>query len=351
MKTASITPLIFSLSVITIFGLTTILSIFPDLFSNQLTFFFTGLFLLILVSRVHSKTIQETSFILYIFCVLLLLFTLLLGRATRGSVRWIDLGIFRLQPSEISKPILIAFFANRFIKPIGGNPMVWLIKNLAYLAVPAFLVLIQPDLGSTLVIVITWIGMLLASRFPKKIILAFSILSVLLLPLGYQFLHDYQKTRLHTFISPFSDPTGSGYNVIQAMIAVGSGKFIGKGVRQGTQSHLRFLPERHTDFAFASFAEEFGFVGVSILLSAFLIFFFWLASLIQHMEPFGKLLVTGVFWLFFIQTFINVGMNMGVLPVTGITLPFISYGGSSILSSAIAIGMVLSLRKTRRMGD
>src|SRR5687767_7879722 len=170
MKSLSLGPLIASLAVITVFGLTTILSIYPDLFSNQLTFFLAGIFILILVSKINSRTIQGASFLLYLFSVILLLFTLILGRTTRGSVRWIDLGIFRLQPSEIAKPFFIAFFASRFINPIR-KPFPWLLKNLALLSIPSFLVFIQPDLGSTLVILTSWVGMLFASRFPKKILL------------------------------------------------------------------------------------------------------------------------------------------------------------------------------------
>lgn len=347
MKSISILPLVASLSVITILGLTIVLSIFPSLFSNQLLFFLAGLFLLIASSKVNGKALQQGSLFLYLFSILLLIFTLILGNVTRGSVRWIDLGIFKLQPSELSKPFLIAFFADQFLRPIQ-RPIPWLIRNGLLLSIPSALVFIQPDLGSTIVFVGIWFGMLLSSRFPKKILATLSLFAIVVMPFGYHFLQDYQKKRLETFINPFANPSGSGYNVIQAMIAVGSGNILGKGVRQGTQSHLRFLPERHTDFAFASFAEEFGFLGVTILVLSFLSLLLWLTNLMEQLDDYGRLVVSGVFWLFFIQVVINIGMNMGVLPVTGITLPFISYGGSSILSSAIALGFVLSMRKTRR---
>ncbi len=348
MKSPPLFPLIISLGVIVILGLTTILSTYPDLFPNQLTFFLAGILVVILLSRLDHRLLESLAPFLYILALIFLVATFILGSATRGSVRWIDLGPFRFQSSEFSKPLLIAFFASSFNKPIYRYGR-WLINQIGLLIPPTALIFLQPDLGSSLVVIAIWFGMLFASRFPTRQLIIFLFIGLLSLPIGFTFLKDYQRQRLHTFISPYSDPGGSGYNVIQAMIAVGSGGILGKGVRQGTQSHLRFLPERHTDFAFASFAEEFGFIGSTLLFVSFLTLLLWLLHLSKHLIAFDRLLITGAFWLFFIQFAINTGMNMGILPVTGITLPLFSYGGSSILSSAIVLGFVLSVRKSKKL--
>jgi rod shape determining protein RodA len=190
--------------------------------------------------------------------------------------------------------------------------------------------------------------MAVASKVPKQYFLLLLLVSAVTIPLGLKVLKPYQRERLESFINPFSDPAGSGYNVIQSMIAVGSGQIMGKGVRQGTQSHLRFLPERHTDFAFASFSEEFGFVGVMILLGSFYVVLNWLLSLAKTSAPFNRLAVLGYFWWIFGQLVINIGMNMGIMPVTGITLPLVSYGGSSLLSLFIGLGLVRVFAKGTR---
>jgi rod shape determining protein RodA len=190
-----------------------------------------------------------------------------------------------------------------------------------------------------------------SSKIPKYLFVAICLALVVSLPIGLRVLKPYQRERLESFINPFADPAGAGYNVIQSMIAVGNGQLLGMGVRQGTQSHLRFLPERHTDFAFASFAEEFGFVGVVILLGSFLYLLNWLLNLSSRSTPFGRLVITGYFWWIFGQLIINIGMNMGIMPVTGITLPLVSYGGSSLLSLLIGMGLVLVFAQETRWAN
>ncbi len=324
-------------------SLSTIWSTTPDLVINQLTFILLAIFLGLITSRQSESFLESLTLPAYIITIGLLLLTFILGQATRGSVRWITLGPFNLQTSEIAKPLVILAFANFFSQPIH-KPYFWLFQRTLLILPIIILILLQPDLGSAIIVSLIWIGLLLSSAISKKIVFTFLFIGIILLPIGIRFLQPYQKERLSTFINPYADPKGSGYNVIQSQIAIGSGHFIGKGVRQGTQSHLKFLPERHTDFAFASFAEEFGFLGSFILISSFSVVFFWLIDQIKNQKLFPSLIVNGVFWYIISQTIINLGMNLGIVPTTGITLPFFSYGGSSLLSLGLSIGLVFAVK-------
>lgn len=336
---------LFAFTLIFAFSLSTIWSTTPDLFINQLTFILIAIFLALLVSRLDPGLLKALSFPAYFLAILLLLLTFALGELTRGSVRWISIGPFNLQTSEISKPLLILFFANLFSTPII-SPLNWLIKKLLFLLPVVGLVFLQPDLGSAIVLGLIWYGMLFYSPISRSLLLKFSTLILVMVPLSLGLLAPYQRERLTTFLNPYGDPQGSGYNVIQSQIAIGSGKFLGKGVRQGTQSHLKFLPERHTDFAFASFAEEFGFLGTLFLISSFAIILIWLINQLKT-DLFSNLIIVGAFWQLFSQLTVNLGMNLGIMPVTGITLPLFSYGGSSLLSFGLTFGLVLAIIKTR----
>lgn len=332
---------LFALLIILTFGLSTIWSTIPSLTINQLTSILLALLVAILISRHSTNTIRSLSLPAYILILLSLLSTLILGQSARGSVSWIEIGPFQLQTSETAKPLLILAFARFFSQPIL-QPGRWITTRILLLLPILLLVLLQPDLGSTIIISIIWLGMLIASNLPRKHLVALMILLSLSLPLGYQLLQPYQQERLTSFINPYADPKDSGYNVIQSQIAIGSGQIIGKGIRQGTQSHLRFLPERHTDFAFASFAEEFGLIGSSVLLLCITVVLLWLIKQTENPDQFSRLIAVGVFWQFFSQNFINLGMNLGLMPVTGITLPLFSYGGSSLLSFGVAFGLVIA---------
>lgn len=315
----------------------------PDLFVTQLTFVFISLLTLYLVSRLDPSNLKALSLPAYILSLFLLVLTFILGRATRGSVRWIEIGPFRLQPSELAKPLLILHFSSLYQS--NKTDLKTFFTQLLNLIPPAILIFIQPDLGSTIVVILIWFGILIGSHLSAKFAIGLIVLGLSILPLSTQFLQPYQIERIETFTNPYIDPKGSGYNVIQAMIAVGSGKFFGKGVRQGTQSHLKFLPERHTDFAFASFSEEFGFLGSALLVISYATFLYYLIISSQKQKGFNKLVIVGVFWNFFTQFIVNIGMNLGIFPVTGITLPLFSYGGSSLLSLAISLGFLLSINK------
>lgn len=334
--------------IILVFGTTTILSTAPSLIVPQIVFILIGFFFLLLLSLLNRHYFENLGLPIYLFCLFQLFLTYLIGSISRGSLRWIDLGPFRYQTSEFAKPLLIISLAFLFQNQKWG--LKTFIKNLFLVAIPAVLVFFQPDLGSAMIISLVGLMLMIHSGVPLKYPLILIILFILLSPFAYRLMHDYQRERILSFIDPYSDPARSGYNVIQATVAIGSGQLFGKGVLQGTQSHLRFLPERHTDFAFASFAEEFGFVGVSLLFICFYLVLNYLSRLSNYVTDLPiRLVCLGAFWLIFFQTVVNVGMNLGILPVTGITLPFVSYGGSSLISLFLVLGLVFALTKGKNI--
>jgi rod shape determining protein RodA len=330
-----------ALFLVLILGLITVWSTAPELFFTQLAFVVAGVIIVFLLSRFDTGTLFSLSTILYVVGILLLVLTMIIGRNIRGSVRWIDLGLFNLQTSEIVKPFMAIFYASYLSK---NKLTKWtdLLKFLLLSLIPVVLVAIQPDLGTALTLICLPLALLIFTGHLKKLLIVGVIFFSLAIPLESIFLKPYQKQRLETFINPYKDPQGAGYNVIQATIAVGSGGIAGKGVRLGTQSHLNFLPERHTDFIFASFVEEFGLIGASVLLCAYFIIFRTCLNTAKVLrDSQASLLSLAVFAIFSFQTVVNVGMNLGVMPVTGITLPLFSYGGSSLLSFAILLGLQL----------
>ena len=250
--------LFISLVILLSFGLMLIRSVAPNFFFHQLFNVFLGLFFFFFLVFFDYRFFSKIGGFLYLLALIGLILTFIFGAVTRGAVRWIQLGNFVLQPSELAKPLLILAFASFFTsRPLAKFRD--LLFHLFLLVVPAFLIFAQPDLGSSLVVVFFWLGMLFVAGLPKRLIFTGGLLALVLLPLGWFVLQPYQKMRIFSFLNPFTDPLGSGYNLIQSMIAVGSGQFWGRGLGRGTQSHLRFLPERHTDFIFASLAEELGF--------------------------------------------------------------------------------------------
>lgn len=333
--------LLASIFVLQAFSLATIWSTYQSLFLTQLSFVIIAVLIAIIVSKVDLSVFFSLSNILYAASILLLIVTFFIGRNVRGSVRWIDFGFFNLQTSELVKPMLAIFFSYYLTK----NPVKTFyefIKFMILVSIPVILVARQPDLGSALTILFLPIFMLAISGHFKKILIFSSLFLLVAIPLESALLKPYQKQRIETFLNPYKDPQGAGYNVIQSTIAVGSGGFLGKGVKLGTQSHLNFLPERHTDFIFASFAEEFGFLGVIIFLFCFYhIFKNYLYVASRQKETAHYLLVLSGFSLIIFQFTVNVGMNVGLMPVTGITLPLFSYGGSSLLSFAFFFGFLL----------
>ncbi len=313
---------------------------------------FGFLFFLIIANFDYRST---RSFILpiYLFSLFLLLVVFIIGIETRGSLRWIPLGFFNIQPSEFIKPVLILFLASFWSK----NLATWknIIKSLLFTLPAVFLIFYQPDLGSTLAILAIWFGMLIAARISFKKLSILLLIAIFTIPFSWFSLHDYQKQRLFGFLAPGSDPLGRGYNAIQSMIAVGSGEISGRGIGRGTQSRLQFLPEFRTDFIFASIAEELGFIGSILILILYAFLFLYLLRVAQSSyDGFGYLICIGIVSLLFFQTFVNIGMNIGLLPITGITLPLISYGGSSLVSTLISLGLaasVVRISRFRKMVD
>lgn len=334
-----------SVLILLILGLAMIKSVSPQFFPNQLVYSLFGLLIFFLFSQIDYRLFPGLKKIFYFTSILGLFLTFVFGVVTRGSIRWIQVGGFTFQPSELVKPFLILSFASFLTtRPIADPKS--LISNLFLLILPALMIFGQPDLGSSLVVVLFWLAMAFAAGFPGRLIGVVGILSAIILPLGWFTLQSYQKARVFTFLNPFSDPLGAGYNIIQAMIAVGSGQIFGRGLGRGTQSHLRFLPERHTDFIFASLAEELGFLGALFLIFTYA-FLLWqiLKIAVKTKEKFGFLVCLGVFAMIFIQVFINIGMNLGLIPITGITLPLISYGGSSLVATLVSLGIVENIAR------
>lgn len=334
------------------FGLFILLTIDRYLFSQQLVYLVAASIILVVVSKIDRAILWWFAPVGYIIAILLVLLPFF-GPSIRGSHRWIFVGGMQLlQPSEIIKPLLLLAFARTMASFSPRN-----IRNVPLLMIvfiiPFLLVFRQPDLGTSLVYGGMWLTMLVASGVSIILLGAASGGMALLAPMLWQLLAAYQKARITTFLNPALDPRGAGYNAVQAVIAVGSGQFFGRGLGRGTQSHLRFLPEFHTDFIFATLVEELGFLGGVALLLCYA-FLLWriIAPLVRGrvQDIFHFAYAVGLFAMLLVQIFINAGMNMGIIPVTGITLPFVSYGGSSLLSIAISFGILWSLAREKRVG-
>jgi len=305
-------------------------------------FFFTRT----LRMQMHFFRANGTFF--YWFFIILLAVTLFFGLEVKGSQRWIDLIIFPLQTSEIFKVFFIVFLANLFSRvrtPIEVSQL--FIKGLIFTIIPMVLILRQPDLGSSFVVFSIFLVLAFLSPIPKKQIVIFFSIILLLLPLAWFGMHDYQQNRIKSFINPEFDSAGTSYNMAQANIAIGSGKVFGKGLGLGKQSQLSFLPEYHTDFAYSSLVEQFGFMGGFVVILLYIWFFYnLLAAMFSHMgkrdydEQYAFYYLVGISVIIISQTAINIGMNVGLMPVAGITLPFISYGGSSLITFMIGLALI-----------
>ncbi|MCL1940508.1 MAG: rod shape-determining protein RodA [Synergistaceae bacterium] len=305
---------------------------------------FVSVTVFLAVIAVGHERIFEAAYPVYLLLIFALLFTTLFApRSSMGSQRWFTIAGFSIQPSEYAKVAVCLALS----KHLGRNPPVTIKSYLGTLlfASPAFfLILIQPDLGSAMVFAAVTMSAIFAAGAPKRYIAWTAVLGLSFIPIAWNFLKEYQKNRLLVFIDPAIDPLGAGYNVMQSRIAVGSGGLWGKGYLEGMQSKLRFLPEAHTDFIFSVFSEEFGFVGSLVVLSLFCFLFLRILQAgAKSRDVRAKILVTSVSaWIWF-QMFESMGMSMGLLPVTGLPLPLFSYGGSSMLSILIALGLVSSI--------
>lgn len=334
--------------IILLFSVILLRSLVPLETGRQIVFASSGFLLYVLVSRSDYRAIGSLARPLYLASLILLILTMGLGRVTRGSLRWLTLGSVSIQPSEIVKPALILFLAGFATSHSLREP-----RHLARFTVmtllPVLLVFNQPDLGSSLVLIAIGISIALAAGARAQWLAAAGVLTVVISPLVFGILKPYQQDRLRAFFNPFSDPLGSGYHVIQSVIAVGSGQLVGRGLGHGTQSQLRFLPERHTDFIFASLAEELGFVGAIVVLGCYAVILTRLIRAVDRKtDLFGNLILVGVFAMIFFQVTVNIGMNIGIIPITGITLPLLSQGGSSLMATLASLGLATSVTRSRR---
>lgn len=303
-----------------------------------------GAIVMVVLTFVDYRNYKNFSWLFYFLGLVLLILVLVIGKSSFGAKRWINLIFFDLQPSEFMKLFLIFPLSAFLSERIGELNYKRIFFAIAMIIIPVFLVLRQPDFGSAIVIVGIGLAMILFSRLTKKQMITILLLCIILIPTAWLSLHDYQKQRVFTFLNPTADRFGSGYNVIQSMITVGNGGLTGKGFGHGPQSQLNFLPVAHTDFIFAGFAESVGFVGGVILIMIFVVLIFRIFNVaIIAKDYFGMLLAIGIAIMFFVQAFINIGMNIGIMPVTGIPLPLVSYGGSSMLLNLSAIGILQSI--------
>jgi rod shape determining protein RodA len=311
-----------------------------------------GLLIAFMVCSVDYRHLEYLGFIFYGINVALLLVVLVAGKTSMGATRWIDLGFFNLQPSEIMKIVIIITLARHFSEKghSFGHTLRELLGPFLLMGVPVLLIIKQPDLGTAMLLLFIGTTIILFAGVRRSALAVLAFFGLAGAGGGWFLLHDYQKERIHTFLDPERDPLGSGYHIIQSKIAVGSGGFFGKGFMQGTQSQLSFLPERHTDFAFSVFAEEWGFVACLLLLLLYLLVIFvgiYIAR--RATDRFGMYLALGVVALLFWHIVVNLGMVIGLLPVVGVPLPLFSYGGTSMVTTMIGAGLLLNVGMRRFM--
>ncbi|PPI88966.1 rod shape-determining protein RodA [Candidatus Pantoea edessiphila] len=304
-----------------------------------------GLTTMILLAQLPPKIYEKYAYYLYIICVILLVVVDVYGQISKGSQRWLDLGILRFQPSEIAKivvPLAITRFINNDFKPITIRRI---FAALIFILIPTLLIAIQPDLGTSILVAISGLLVLFISGINWKLIIITLFLIILFSPILWFFLmQDYQRERIIMLLHPNSDPLGAGYHIMQSKIAIGSGGLYGKGFLLGTQSQLKFLPERHTDFIFAVIAEELGLIGIVFLFLLYLLLIIrGLILALRASSSFGCVIISTLILVLFIYIIINVSMVSGVLPVVGIPLPMISYGGSSLVVLMAGFGIMMSI--------
>lgn len=312
---------------------------------NQIIFAGIGIFLTIFFTLFDYRILKSIYPYLYIGGIILLVAVLLFGKLTGGATRWLNFGFFQLQPSEIFKFILIISSAAFLSNHQKNFQIRHFIAYLLLILIPIVFVVLQPDFGTALILLIIGISILIAAKIKTIYLFFLAFLTAISIPVTWFFvLKGYQKERLITFLNPKADPFGAGYSVLQSIIAVGSGMLKGRGFGGGYQSHLKFLPASHTDFIFAVFAEEFGFVGTALMIIIFLILIIKIIKIAKiAADSFGMLICIGVAILILFQVLVNIGMNIGIMPVTGIPLPFISYGGTSLIVGFMLIGILQSI--------
>ena len=346
-------PLIGAVAFIALTGLLNLYSVEPELFSRQVAWVLLGMAAIFLLPIINLKPFFSYRWAIlgvYAASLLLLLAAFFFAPTIANTKSWLVFGGFNLQPSEFAKIALIILLSSFFAaKHIAIRRVSIVIASFVYFALPAGLVLLQPDLGTVIILFAIWFGYLLLSEIPLRNIGFMLLIFVVVAALAWGFaLQDYQKERIIGLFNPEYDPLGINYSVIQSKIAIGSAGFFGKGFGQGTQSQLGFLPEKGNDFAFAAFVEEWGILGGLVLVSAFVFMIYRMLYLgLRSDNNFSKLLTLGTVVMLLAHFAINVGSNLGLFPVVGVGFPFLSYGGSNLLTSALLIGIILNTAKRR----
>lgn len=320
---------------------------------KQLNWMLFGMFIALVVCSIDYHILEDLSYWLYGFLLLLLIAVLVVGRRSMGATRWLHLGFFNVQPSELMKIVIIITFARFFnnYHAIGGLSVKDVLFPLGILLLPALLIMKQPDLGTAILVILIALSMAFYVGLRWTTIVTFVCITIPIAWLGWaKLLRPYQKNRILDFLNPERSRLGSGYHIIQSKIAVGSGGIAGKGFIKGTQAQLRFLPEQHTDFAFSVFAEEWGFIGCLVLIVIYLSLVLWGLNIARRCnDRFGGLLAVGVTAMLFWHIVINMGMVIGLFPVVGVPLPFFSYGGTSMITSMVGIGLLQNISMRRFM--
>lgn len=322
---------------------------FSDFYQRQLVWGGAGFLAMLCVMCLDYRKLRNLSWVFYLIALILLILVPIAGKTVYGAKRWLSFGMISIQPAEAAKLAVLILTARLLAQ--DGEPLGWkdFFKVVAIGLVPAALILLQPDLGSTILLLLILGGMILFHGL-RGYVLKTCLLAApcAILFMWFVGMRDYQRQRILSFLNPDNDPRGAGYHILQSRIAIGSGEIWGKGFGEGTQSQLRFLPERHSDFAVAVFGEEWGFVGCVALVTLFCLFLLAIFSTAaQAKDRFGSMLVVGVFFYFFWQIIINMGMVIGLMPVVGVPLPFISYGGSATIVNFTLLGIVLSVSMRR----
>jgi len=312
----------------------------------QIIKFILGFFAALIIGLVDIRVIYKYSYVMFFISVCLLALVPIVGDTGKGAQRWLDLGFLKFQPSELVKITLILALAKFYHKVNMNNISKFktIFAALSIIAIPSVLTLIQPDLGTSLLIIMIGLSIMFACGVSKWFFGTIIAMGVIAVPVFWNFvMYDYQKQRVLTFLNPESDPLGAGYHIIQSKIAIGSAGFFGKGFMQGTQSHLAFLPEKHTDFIFALLAEDFGMFGSICLILCYIVLILSCVKIaMNNRNHFSSLVAIGVGVCIFLYAFINMAMVTGLMPVVGVPLPFVSYGGTSMLTLMIAVGLVFN---------
>ncbi|MEG1833561.1 MAG: rod shape-determining protein RodA [Burkholderiaceae bacterium] len=346
-------PLLTIIGTLALIGFVTLSSAgydFPWRITDQARNLGVAFVVMFVFANIKPQWLMRLAVPVYVTGVVLLGLTEVAGVTVKGATRWLDIGVARIQPSEIMKlslPLMLAWY---FHKREGALRTLDFALAAVIMVVPVALILKQPDLGTSLLVVAASFAVIFFAGLPWKWLIALVASGVAMLPVIWTLLHDYQRERVMTLIDPSNDPLGKGFHTIQAMIAIGSGGLFGKGWMQGTQTHLEFIPERTSDFLFAVYSEEFGFVGNAVLLALYFALI-WRSFTIALAAPtlFSRMLAGAIAMIFFTYAFVNMGMVSGILPVVGVPLPFMSYGGTALLILGMSCGILMSISAHRKL--